>query len=299
MSALLFPGQGSQVPGMGRDFYEACPAARRVMDMTADIYDITFLFALFEGPEELLRDTCMAQPALVAVGAAIAAHLQSKGFRPTACAGHSIGEISALVAAGALTIENALILTQHRARLMAGASGGTMAAVLGLAPEAIAEAMPAGVEIANFNGPQQTIISGTHEGIAAAQKSLKKAGAKRVMPLNVSGPFHSSLMRSAAEQFGEIVAEAPISKPKTRFISSVSGQEESDPDRIKELLARQIDSPVQWTKVMQTLGPVPALEAGPGNVLAGLAKRMDGAPIVSPAGTLEHARAALSREKSA
>lgn len=288
MSFFLYPGQGSQSPGMGRDFYEQSPAARTVLEEAAAQAGDGFLRVVFEGPAEALAHTRVQQPALLAVEAAITRHLESRGIRPEGCAGHSLGEFSALVAAGALPFDAAFRLVQIRARLMAEeAPEGAMAAVLGLDPEAIAAALPAGVEIANFNGPQQTIVSGTKTAVEEAQAALKAAGARRVLPLPVSGPFHSSLMRPAAEKFREALADAPLSAPRCRFVSSVTGQEASDPEEIRELLARQICAPVRWTDVMRTVGAVPALEVGPGNVLQGLAKRMDGGPQVTSAGTVE------------
>ncbi|MDX9973395.1 MAG: ACP S-malonyltransferase, partial [FCB group bacterium] len=158
-------------------------------------------------------------------------------------------------------------------------------------PDAIAAALPEGVDIANFNGPQQTIISGTKAGIEAAQANLKAAGAKRVLPLPVSGPFHSSLMAPAAERFRDALKDAALRAPRCRFVSSVSGGEVSDPEEIRALLGQQICAPVRWTDVLRAVGAVAAVEAGPGTVLQGIAKRMDGAPTVSAAGTYENAQA--------
>ena len=288
MTAFLFPGQGSQTPGMGADFYQSSLEARDIFDRAASFSAPNWLDTLFSGTDAELADTRMAQPALLTVEAAISAHLTANGIVPDVCAGHSLGEYSALVAAGALVFEDAFRLVQERARLMSeNVPEGTMAAVIGLKPAAIEGALPEGAQVANYNGPGQTIISGTVAAIDAAEHALKEAGAKRVMRLNVSGPFHSECMRAAAEAFREIVLDAALKAPVTRFVSSVSGREESVPERIRELLCDQLCAPVRWTDVMAAVGPVDALEVGPGRVLQGLAKRTEHAPMVTPAGTLE------------
>lgn len=292
---FLFPGQGSQQPGMGAGFHAASEAARAVFDAAAAISPPGFVDLIFHGEAELLNDTRVAQPALLTCCTAIARHLVSVGIAPTACCGHSLGEISALVAAGVLDFEDALRLTQTRAKLMSeNVPAGGMAAVMGLDAEAIAAALPPGAEIANYNGPGQTIISGSTSALAAAEGALKAAGAKRVVPLKVSGPFHSLHMRPAAEAFEEALRGVPFHAPTTRFVSSVSASEESDPEAIRGILARQLYSPVRWTETMQCLGAGLAAEVGPGGVLRGLAKRIDGAPEVAPAATPEDAVALLN-----
>lgn len=293
---LLFPGQGSQTPGMGADYYAESEPARAVFDQAEPVLPPNFLDILFNGAEDEVRDTRVAQVGLVLVGAAITVHLRSTGIVPGGAAGHSVGEIAALHAAGALTLEDALRLTGERARLMAEESPeGTMAAVLGMDPDAIAAALPENVDVANYNSPAQTIISGPHDGIELAVQKLKDAGAKRVLPLPVSGPFHSWCMKAAAEKFRDYVSCVTIAPPSIRFVSSVSGGDERDPERIRELLWQQLFSPVRWVDVMKTLGPCDAIEAGPGTVLAGLAKRTEEAPTVRPAGKF----AALGAELAA
>ena len=292
MTYFLFPGQGSQVVGMGRDFHEGSQAARAVLDKAEEVLGSGFLDAIFEGEQEQLNDTRMAQPALVAVGAAIARHLIENGVRPSGFAGHSIGEISALTAAGSLSLEDGLRITRLRALFMSeGVPPGGMAAVTGIDAAAIADNLPEGVNVANYNGPQQTIISGTEEGLTEAEELLKGAGARRVIRLRVSGPFHSPYMKDAAEKFREELKDVTFERPNGRFISSVSGLEESDPAHIRELLGAQATAPVRWTQVLECIGPVPAVEAGPGKVLQGIAKRMEGAPSIALAGTLEQADA--------
>lgn len=287
MSVFLFPGQGSQAPGMGADFYEHSPAARAVFDAAAEHMGRDLLAVMFDGPADALTDTRRAQPALVVCGIAIAVHLAERGVNPTACAGHSVGEIAALAVAGAMSAADAVAITMERARLMAEATApGGMSAVLGLTPEAIEAVLPAGVEVANYNGPQQTIIAGPLDALDEAAEALKAAGAKRVLPLRVSGPFHSSYMQSAAEAFREVVAGIELNAPQVRFVSSVSGAEEREPERIRELLWRQLAAPVRWTDVMAAFAGEHALELGPGTALQGIAKRSEAAPSVAPAGTL-------------
>ena len=292
MSFFLFPGQGSQKCGMGRDFYEASPAARAIFDRAVPLTPDGFLDRIFSGEQDALNDTRIAQPALLTVEAAIAAHLESLGIAPSGCAGHSLGEIPALVVAGACAFEDALRFTLERARLMSeDVPEGGMAAVLGLEAATIEASLPPGAQIANYNGPGQTIISGTHAAIEAAGGVLKKAGAKRVMPIKVSGPFHSELMRHAAEDFAKVLSTAPFQPPRTRFISSVTGGDVDDPEEIRHLLSIQLVRPVRWTQVMEALDEVQALEVGPGSVLKGLAKRADISPSVEKAGTLEEVTA--------
>jgi len=290
MTAFLFPGQGSQVPGMGRDFYEGSDAARDVLDAAAAIAGGEFLPLLFDGPAETLNLTVNAQPALVAVEVAIARHLESKGVTASAAAGHSVGEFAALVISGAMVFEDAFRLVQARGRCMSdGVPEGTMAAVLMLEAAKVEAALPDGAYVANYNGPTQTILAGTQAALDAAATAMKDAGARRVLPVKVSGPFHSPLMKTAEDAFRKELESAPIGAPSMPFVSSVTGVHESDPERIRELLAQQICAPIRWTQVFETLGAVPAVECGPGKVLQGIAKRMDGAPDVALAGTLDEA----------
>lgn len=292
MSFFLFPGQGSQSPGMGRDFYEGSAAARDVFDEGAGIAGEGFLSTLFDGPAEALTDTRNAQPALLTMGVAVARYLETLGVRPSGCAGHSVGEIPALVVLGCLDFADAFRLTQLRARVMSeDVPEGGMAAVIGMGADKIEELLPEGVGVANFNGPQQTIISGTKAGLEVAQGVLKEAGARRVMPLKVSGAFHSFLMEDGSQKLRAALEDVAFSAPKARFVSSVSACEETDPTQIKGLLWKQLTSPVRWTEVMALVGQVKALEVGPGRVLQGIAKRAEGAPTIELAGTFDAAQA--------
>jgi len=286
MSFFLFPGQGSQKTAMGQDFYERSAVAKAVLDEANGLYpDGDLLQILFTGAQEEINQTLVAQPGLLAVEVAIARHLMAHGYTPAGCAGHSLGEIPALVVAGGVSFDEAFRFTLTRAQLMSeNVPEGGMAAVMGMEADAIEAHLPSGVQVANFNGPGQTIISGTKAGIEAAGPALIGAGAKRVLPLPVSGPFHSDLMAPAAKKFAEALAHVPFKTPAIPFVSSVTASRVSDPEAIRALLSEQLYSPVRWTEVMAEIGAQPAIEVGPGNVLRGLAKRMDGAPHVQSAG---------------
>lgn len=275
---------------MGRDFYEGSDAARAVLDAAAELAGPAFLPLLFDGPAETLNLTVNAQPALVAVEVAIAKHLESLGVTPSVCAGHSVGEFAALVLTGAMEFRDALALVQARGRCMSdGVPEGTMAAVLMLDADKVEAALPEGAYVANYNGPTQTILAGTKEALDRAAEAMKEAGARRVLPVKVSGPFHSPLMKNAEDAFRKELESANIAAPSVPFVSSVTGNRQTDPERIRELLAKQICAPIRWTQVFDTIGAVPAVECGPGKVLQGIAKRMDIAPEVALAGTLEEA----------
>jgi [acyl-carrier-protein] S-malonyltransferase len=298
VTCFLFPGQGSQKNGMGRDIHDASPAARRIFDQARELLGPEFVDLIFNGTEEQLRDTRVTQPALVTVESAIVAHLAQAGLHPAAAAGHSVGELSALVAAGSLDFVDALRLAQERARLMTEeAPAGGMAAVIGLDAKKIQFALSRGVEVANYNGPAQTIISGEISAIETISETLKTLGAQRVIPLNVSGPFHCSLMKRASELLRPLLNTLTIRPPACTFVSSVIGEEVSDPDLIRLHLGWQLYSPVRWTDVMTVLGPIDAIEVGPGNVLQGLARRTPGAAHVHSAGTWPQIQA-LTQKKS-
>ena len=296
MSYFLFPGQGSQAPGMGHDFHEASPPAREIFERASAVLGSDFLDTMFRGEAEALQDTRVAQAALLTTGVAIAEHLTSQGISLDGCAGHSIGEITALVVAKSISFENALALTRERARLMCeNVPPGGMAAVIGLDPDAINSALPEGAEIANFNGPEQTIISGTLAALEEVKELLLDSGARKILPLPVSGPFHSTHMRSASEELRSYVKSLSLSRLQRPFISSVSGQVETDPEAIRDLLWKQLAAPVRWTEVMRAIGAEPALEVGPGNTLQGIARRCEGGPIVTSAGSMDAVNTLLSR----
>lgn len=275
---------------MGQDFYQRSPAARAVMDAAAEMAGPDFLTLLSDGPAETLDLTINAQPALVAVEVAIARHLESIGALPSLCAGHSVGEFAALVLVGAMEFEDAFALVQARGRCMAdGVPDGTMMAVLMLDATNVESALTDGAYIANYNGPSQTIVAGTKAALEKSAVAMKEAGARRVLPVKVSGPFHSPLMKNAEAAFRTELKSAKIVAPTIPFVSSVTGKHENDPESIRELLARQICDPIRWTHVMEMIGPVSAVECGPGKILQGIAKRMDNGPDVRLAGTFDNA----------
>lgn len=291
MAAFIFPGQGSQQAGAAALFQDSCEEAHAVFETAARILPAEDLQVILAGGQEELSQTRYAQPALLCTETAAAALLNTLGVRPGLCSGHSLGEISALVVSGALELETALKLVRERARLMSeNVPPGGMSAVLGLRAEEIECVLPDTVQIANFNGPAQTIISGSRDGLEGAAVRLKEAGAKRILPLAVSGPFHSRYMEAAGNALARYLEQVPLVSPAVPFLSSVSGQLEDAPERIRQLLAEQLCRPVLWTTVMEKMNGMAALEVGPGSVLQGLAKRMPGGPVVHAASTPEHCR---------
>lgn len=284
--ALMFPGQGSQAVGMGKAFYDAYPEVQELYKQanTALNKDITSL--MFEGPKEALTETENTQPALLL--ASIAAHtlLVREGVQPVMTVGHSLGEYSALVAAGSIPVETALPLVATRGKLMEEAfpSGqGTMAAVLGLTEEVIKtslEKLPAdeAVDIANLNCPGQIVISGTKNGIEQAGAILKESGAKRVLPLNVSGPFHSRLMKTANEEFATHLNNIQMHDASIPVYANVTAAPETESKKMKSLLLKQLYSPVRFEDSIRNMieaGADAFIEVGNGKVLSGLVKKID------------------------
>jgi [acyl-carrier-protein] S-malonyltransferase len=286
--AYLFPGQGSQSVGMGRDLCAHSSAALKVFD-EADSYLGTKISTLcFYGPEEALKQTVTTQPALFVTSVAALRALEEAGApAPEAVAGHSVGEYAALVASGALSFAQGLHLVERRAQEMqraAEASPGTMAAVLGLSAADVAalcseaEADDLGmVQAANFNGGGQVVISGTAAGVERAGVLAKAKGAKRVLPLNVSGAFHSRLMSHAAEAMAHVLAQTAIQDAFVPVVANLTADYETTADDIRHNLAAQIDHAVRWEETITRLvadGFDTFLEVGSGSVLAGLMKRL-------------------------
>jgi [acyl-carrier-protein] S-malonyltransferase len=286
--AWLFPGQGSQAVGMGTDAYEASPAARAVFEQADDALGEKLSKLIFEGPIEELTLTANAQPAIVTVSCALLATLKERLpdlAPPSFAAGHSLGEYSALVAAGALSLADAVRLVRARGQAMqeaVPAGVGAMAAVMGLDPDpvrAICKEASFEAEIvspANFNAPGQIVIAG-HKNAVARARELVAAQKGKAIPLNVSAPFHCALMAPAARLLDEKLKSVDVKPLAFPIVANVDAQPNHDASRVKDLLVRQVDGPVHWEETirfMQQHGITSALEIGPGKVLAGLVKRI-------------------------
>ncbi|RMG61530.1 MAG: [acyl-carrier-protein] S-malonyltransferase [Calditrichaeota bacterium] len=285
-AAFLFPGQGSQYVGMGRDLYEAFPEAREMFDQAEALLDFPLKKLCFEGPEEELKQTRFTQPAIFVHSLVVDRLVRQRGLVPEAVAGHSLGEYSALVSAGALGFADGLRLVKLRGELMQMSGEkhpGTMAAIIGLKPEEVEavcrQAAEAGVvQPANFNCPGQIVISGSIPGVRRAMELARQAGARLVKELVVSGAFHSPLMKEALEGLVAALRQVPLQKPQVPLYSNVEAAPTSDPEHIRGLLEQQLLSPVRWEESMRRMiadGFGPFYELGPGNVLQGLLKRID------------------------
>ncbi len=284
MIAFIFPGQGSQTVGMARDLYEQSETARRVLEEIVAGLDFPLLSLMFEGPAETLTETQNAQPALLAHSAAAAALLAEAGVEPSLVAGHSLGEYSALVAAGCLTAVEGAKLVRRRGEIMAeiGAQvGGTMAAVIGLAQEKlqeiVAEAAQEGVVcIANINTPEQLVISGMESAVSKAKELAEQAGAKRVIPLKVSGAFHSPLMEPAVEKLQEALSRVALGPARIPVVCNVDAQLRQQPEELRQALLWQLTASVRWDDCVQTMlqaGVRTFIEVGPGQVLTNMLRR--------------------------
>ena len=281
--AFTFPGQGSQRPGM-LDMLPEVDGIDRLLDAAEALSGLPLRRIASEGPTEDLSDTRAAQPLLYLADWAWGSALLDAGLEPLAVAGHSLGELAALTVAGVFSVEAGLELVVERSRLMAEAAGSTpggMAAILGI-PRAEIESTLAeieGVWVANDNAPGQTVISGTPDALDAADSLLTEAGARKVVRLAVSGPFHSPLMKPAADAFAETLDGAQFSDATIPVVQNAEPSPATDADTLRARLALQIVSPVRWSETMEVLGSdgeTLLVEAGPGTVLTGLAKRVDG-----------------------
>ena len=292
MKAYVFPGQGAQFIGMGKDLYEASPVAQELFKKANEILGFEITEIMFSGTDEQLKETKVTQQAIF-LHSVILAKVLGDNFKPDMVAGHSLGEFSALVANGVLSFEDGLKLVYQRALAMqtaCEAEPSTMAAILGLEDNKVEE-ICAGIDevvvAANYNCPGQLVISGSNKGIEIACEKAKEAGAKRALPLPVGGAFHSPLMEPAREKLEKAIQNTPFSKGICPIYQNVTAKAVSDIDEVKNNLIAQLTAPVRWTQTMQQMiadGCEEVIEVGPGKVLQGLFKKVDRKFSTSSAG---------------
>lgn len=291
MKAYVFPGQGAQYPGMGKDLYEGSALAKELFDKANTILKFKITKLMFDGTDEDLRQTKVTQPAIF-LHSVILSRVLGKDFNPDMVAGHSLGEFSALVANKTLSFEDGLRLVYKRAMAMQKAcelEPSTMAAVLGMEDnnvEKILKNIKDVVVPANYNSPGQLVISGSIPGVETACKLLEEAGAKRVVPLKVGGAFHSPLMEPAGKELAAAIEATKFNKGICPIYQNVTGQSVTDGEIIKKNLVAQLTSPVRWTQISRNMiadGATEVIEVGPGNVLQGLVKKVKRDIITSSA----------------
>ena len=283
MNARIFPGQGAQFSGMGKDLFDQSPEAASIFEKANEILGFRITDIMFSGTEEELRRTDVTQPAIF-IHSVVVSQIQGSHIKPDMVAGHSLGEFSSLVASGCISFEDALKLVSTRALAMqkaCEASPGTMAAILGLddniVEEVCATIKDEIVVPANYNCPGQLVISGTVRGIELACEAMKAAGAKRALPLQVGGAFHSPLMEPAREELAKVIHATKFNEPRCPIYQNVSALGEKSSEMIKENLIAQLTAPVRWTQSVRQMGADGATEfneCGPGKALQGLVKKI-------------------------
>ena len=291
--AFIFPGQGAQYIGMGKDLYQNLPEAKEVFDSADRVMGFGLKRIIFEGPEERLAQTEVTQPAILTVSTAMLRQFEKHGIKPDMAAGLSLGEYSALIAAGSMDFEDAVALAQKRGRYMQSAvplNTGTMAAIIGLDKESIEECCRRAshrgvVEPANYNCACQTAISGEREAVAVAVEIARDMGARRAVILPVSAPFHCSLLRPVEDKLERELEKILITDASFPVIANVTAMEETRSERIKRNLIKQVSNPVQWeesVRRMLALGADTFVEIGPGKTLSGFIKKIDkGATVMN------------------
>ena len=281
--AFIFPGQGAQVCGMGQDFYEQTETGKKIFDMASGLLGFSMPELCFT-PNDRLDITEYTQAAMVTASIAMMEVLKERtGVKPDVAAGLSLGEYPAMVAAGVMSAEDAIKTVRQRGILMQEAVPvgiGSMAAVLAMDAEKIEEVIAPieGVQIANYNCPGQIVISGKKEAVEAASEKLKEAGAKRVLPLNVSGPFHSSMLVEAGEKLGKVLEDVEVHEPVIPYAAKVTASYVTEASQVKPLLEKQVSSSVRWQQTMEMMlkdGVDTFIEIGPGKTLAGFMKKID------------------------
>jgi len=283
MKAYVFPGQGAQFVGMGKELHDYSPIARELFERANEVLGFDIAHLMFEGTEDDLKQTKVTQPAIF-LHSTILATILGDSFAPDMVAGHSLGEFSALVANGTLGFEDGLNLVNKRAMAMQKAcesEPSTMAAIIGLEDQLVEEICRSidGIVVpANYNSPGQLVISGTVSAVELACEKLKENGAKRALILQVGGAFHSPLMESARQELAQAIENTPFNTPSCPIYQNVSAQKVIDPAQIKQNLIDQLTAPVRWTQIMQQMiadGASEVVEVGPGKVLQGLFKKLD------------------------